>query len=283
MPDYRHLAKMIFSDDQGEGPAFIESSVNFRAFTPTENDEYVAPVGFIVFTAHETLSFNIRNLQRILDFQPGSFGDNERLEVWLPNQWVYGIRTYSGPDTWKPHFQSEEKFRFLSPGALADGGDLAVLVTAEITEYIGAHGSLQSEGNIIGGDYGVKPVTVPADVTGETKRLSGLQWDIQIDVDGTYTSILPKAPLRRELDIWCEPTAILGDFSTLAITPSDPLLESVSSKSVSLRTSYRPELEDLDTLIVFGADNAGVPVVWQIENTERTDREIIVHLSADVT
>ena len=108
-------------------------------------------------------------------------------------------------------------------------------------------------------------------------RIAGYQASIFNDKTGDF--ILPSVPGVVESPIWCSVAPVFGDFAALAITGED-VLQSVASKSVTITTEYRPELEDLDNTFRYGSDSRGLPVIWRVLSTSRTERFIDLNLTA---
>lgn len=101
------------------------------------------------------------------------------------------------------------------------------------------------------------------------------------DGSGTYAEFLPTKPTFQPRDLWVRRGDLVGDFSTIAVT-SDLDLQTVARRTVTLMAAYDPILEDLDTQIVYGADDDGVPIIWRLDSTTRGERDIQLNLVADI-
>lgn len=97
--------------------------------------------------------------------------------------------------------------------------------------------------------------------------------------DDSEKNVLPSVPGTVETALWCSVAPVFGDFAALAITGED-VLQSIASKSVTITTEYRPDLEDLDNTFRYGADSLGRPVIWRVLSTSRTERFIDINLTA---
>lgn len=158
-----------------------------------------------------------------------------------------------------------------------DGSDLVLTLGGGLRVFDGPEGTDSQTGIA---------VTSYADNHGSdvgSVALGGLPVDIEVDVDkdGTFVGFLPFRPVLEPVPIWVRRGELISDFSGLAIT-GDDAIESIAEKTVALRTAYLPILEDLDTRVVYGADDDGIPIEWRIVSTTRGEREMVLNLAARI-
>ena len=120
-------------------------------------------------------------------------------------------------------------------------------------------------------------------VGGYNDALSSYHVALWLEKNGQYNQILPEVNAFAAVDFWCDISSIGSEFSGLALTAREDI-ESVSTRNLSLITSYHPRYEDHDLSVVFGVDENNIPVVYQLQSTDRTERgdEIILNLAASV-
>lgn len=177
---------------------------------------------------------------------------------------------------------ADGEYRFTVEGARDDGSDLiltmeldlgnfqtipvlgpAIIATVVTSGYSDNHGSDTGDAVLQG-----RPVHIERN-TASTGQ------------PAVWQPVMPTRPGLKPVPIWVRRGAIAGDFRALALTVEGDI-ESVAAKTVTLTANYRPELEDLDTQIVYGTDVDGQPVVWRIASTTRTEREIELNLEASL-
>lgn len=168
-------------------------------------------------------------------------------------------------------YRNVSRLRFTIGGALDDGNDFIAITGAGPSQITDEHALLIRSGLYTdnhGADAG-------------TALLDGLKMTVETLVGGQYRNVFPAVKTFSPRSIWVRRGDIVGDFAALALT-ADAGLQAVARKSVTLEAAYDPLLEDLDTQIIYGADDNGLPIVWTLEGTVRTADGMQLNLAADL-
>lgn len=181
------------------------------------------------------------------------------------------------------------EYRIVIPGILGDidNGDLQINVTnmtlsdlRTFDQFSGVYYGLYVEFNSVITFNGQAPSDVSRQILNRINRtyLRGRTLQLQkVEADKTTKTIYPQVPGPVREGIWIQPQDVIGDFATLALT-GEQLLETVSQRNVTIRTTYREELEDLDTGIEWGMDTLGIPILWRIVTSTRIENSELMEL-----
>ena len=292
MPDYTKLAQLQAPSDEGRGgKTYVSVDVS--------SSQVVFPrraVGF--FAVNENPGFN-EFLTALSDISGSVITARQHMIVFIPPTYQYLQRVFDlrpllfdlGQDSGS-HDPPVSDWRLRALDALSRDDDFLVTFSNSTLTSYDANGRVPGQPEDIvyarldveaAGDL----VTIPADVAGLDSLLSEFRWAVQYKEPGgkNWQDLLPRRPKRTETEIWVRDEGVFTSFDAVVIEAGETVSESAATKGVRLRTLYREELEDLDSLIVFpyikGADEDDQQV-WRINSTSLDGAEIVLDLQARV-
>lgn len=166
-------------------------------------------------------------------------------------------------------------------GVLAEGKDFVVSFSARFSSSRELRAIPNSLTYVLPDDAAARKYSDNHGTDAGATLLNGHAMGLEYQASDGFRTVLPNAKTFTPRSIWVRRQEIIGDFAALALT-ADAGLQSVARKTVTLEASYDPILEDLDTQIVYGEDDDGVPVVWALQGTARSATTIQLNLAADL-
>lgn len=291
MPAYSQIAEVIFQTQEDSGvPAFIPYQEDFFVYqrirgihNPSIREATTPPpenglaMG-IPRTAFATNGFNLETVSELHDLpDPGSgIGSRPRVHILVPDSWHAAGQVYSGISVWENLADTNGSFRLIGKGARADGTDFTVTFNGNFTyeNMRDNNGEFGTFGQLVQTGPGTDNL---ADNDDGSFPLARAVWDIQLRKRNKYATVLPTIQSLQRVQFWCQAEEVISDFNSLVITP-DATAQAEVQKSVTIRAEWQPIFEDQNNRYVFGTDQNGVPIVWDVASTQRDGREMVIQL-----